>query len=63
MHACHVSEQLPPTPHYNASILRDLVMDSNEQYCVRILEEHKNLREGIMLLKIWLKQRGLDQVT
>jgi hypothetical protein len=58
-----ISESLTPTPHYNCSILRDLVLDANEEYRANILESHPNLKDGILLLKVWLKQRGLDQVS
>lgn len=54
-------ESLSPTPHYNSSILQDLVMDANEEYRATVLESHPNLKDGILLLKVWLKQRGLDQ--
>ncbi|PSN31316.1 Nucleolar protein 6 [Blattella germanica] len=54
-------DQLMPTPHYNCTVLRDLVMKTNNEYSADILEKHPNLRDGILLLKVWLKQRGLDQ--
>lgn len=58
-----ISESLSPTPHYNSSILQDLIMDANEEYRATILESHPNLKDGILLLKVWLRQRGLDQVS
>lgn len=51
---------LPPTPHYNSLILGDLVMlriNSEAQ----VIKEYPNLRDGIILLKIWLRQRKLDK--
>ncbi|XP_033607618.1 nucleolar protein 6 isoform X3 [Cryptotermes secundus] len=54
-------ESLSPTPHYNCSILKDLVLAANEDYRTNILENNPNLKDGILLLKVWLKQRGLDQ--
>jgi hypothetical protein len=38
-------------------------MGANEEYRASILESHPNLKDGILLLKVWLKQRGLDQVS
>jgi hypothetical protein len=58
-----ISESLSPTPHYNCSIMRDLVLSANEDYRINILENNPNLTDGILLLKVWLKQRGLDQVS
>jgi hypothetical protein len=63
MFFARISESLSPTPHYNSSILQDLIVDANEEYCATILERHPNLKDGILLLKVWLRQRGLDQVS
>ncbi|XP_069697257.1 nucleolar protein 6 isoform X2 [Periplaneta americana] len=52
---------LTPTPHYSSSILQDLVMVANEEYRTSVLNSHPNLKDGILLLKVWLRQRGLDQ--
>lgn len=49
------------TPHYNSSILEDFVLLRNEKYIFSAFEGKQNVRDGIILLKIWLKQRGLDQ--
>jgi hypothetical protein len=43
--------------------VQDLIVDANEEYRATVLESHPNLRDGILLLKVWLKQRGLDQVS
>ncbi|XP_063980867.1 nucleolar protein 6 [Diachasmimorpha longicaudata] len=48
---------LPPTPLYNSNILRDLTMSETNSYASKIVEEYPNLRDGIILLKIWLFQR------
>jgi hypothetical protein len=58
-----ISESLTPTPHYSYSILKDLILAANEDYRTSILESYPNLKDGILLLKVWLKQRGLDQVS
>ncbi|XP_011868137.1 PREDICTED: nucleolar protein 6 [Vollenhovia emeryi] len=52
---------LPPTPHYNSLVLRDLVMSKTNSEIVQAIKEYPNLRDGIILLKIWLRQRGLNK--
>ncbi|GAB0092956.1 Nucleolar protein 6 [Sergentomyia squamirostris] len=49
------------TPHYNSSILEDFVHAKNEKYIMSAFDEKNNLRDGVILLKVWLKQRGLDE--
>jgi hypothetical protein len=51
-----------PTPRYNRSIAVDLTISQNEQLRMQTLDSQKELQDGIMLLKVWLRQRGLDQV-
>lgn len=54
------AEELQATPHYNSSVLRDLTMLQNENFMKRMLETtHSNVREAIILFKLWLKTRGL----
>ncbi|XP_076640818.1 nucleolar protein 6 Mat89Ba [Halictus rubicundus] len=53
------TESLPPTPHHNSIILRDLVASRTNSECLNIIKEYPNLRDGIILLKIWLAQREL----
>ncbi|XP_033341934.2 nucleolar protein 6 Mat89Ba [Megalopta genalis] len=55
------NECLPPTPHYNSIILRDLVASRTNSKILNIIKEYPNLRDGIMLLKIWLTQRELTK--
>lgn len=50
----------PPTPYYNATIIQDLTMSQNNDFLEETIGANQNLRDGIKLLKIWLKQRGLD---
>ncbi|KAM3958506.1 LOW QUALITY PROTEIN: nucleolar protein 6 Mat89Ba [Aphomia sociella] len=50
----------PPTPYYNSSILSDLTASENEVYLKEILSKSENLRQAIVLLKIWLRQRKLQ---
>ncbi|XP_034245395.1 nucleolar protein 6 isoform X2 [Thrips palmi] len=49
------------TPIHNASILADLVAKQNETLKLETLEDFKNIKDGIILLKVWLRQRELDQ--
>uniref|UniRef100_A0A1B6D0E1 Nucleolar protein 6 n=1 Tax=Clastoptera arizonana TaxID=38151 RepID=A0A1B6D0E1_9HEMI len=52
-----------PTPHYNNSILEDMVVSKNETLRSEILEGNQNLKDAITLLRVWLRQRQLDKVV
>lgn len=59
----NLSDELNATPHYNSSVLRDLTMLQNENFLKRMLETtHTNVREAIMLFKLWLRTRGLNNI-
>lgn len=49
-----------PTPFYNSTVLADLVIQENMLFLKETLLMHNNIRDGILLLKIWLRQRELD---
>ena len=49
-----------PTPHYNSIILHDLTMSQSNSSNAKIIKEYPNLRDGIILLKIWLRQRQIN---
>ncbi|XP_058116065.1 nucleolar protein 6 [Anopheles ziemanni] len=49
-----------PTPHYNSSILYDLRLAKNAELLEGIIQSD-SIREAIILLKIWARQRGFDQ--
>mgnify|MGYP002716448093 CR=1 FL=1 len=49
-----------PTPFYNSTILADLIIEDNMNYLKETLLMNNNIKDGILLLKIWLKQRELD---
>lgn len=51
----------PATPLHNSSILGDLVAKQNEAVKLEALQDFKNIKDGIILLKVWLRQRELDQ--
>ncbi|CAL7937003.1 unnamed protein product [Xylocopa violacea] len=56
----NVTDDLPPTPYYNSIILHDLTMKIHAEN-MKIIKEYPNLRDGIILLKIWLTQRELTK--
>lgn len=49
-----------PTPHYNSSILGDLNRKFNEEYLASAIGDNANVRDALVLLEIWLRQRELD---
>ncbi|XP_011199352.2 nucleolar protein 6 [Bactrocera dorsalis] len=54
-------ESIPlATPNYNAGVLFDLTMQRNQQLLHGIFDERKNFQEGLILLKVWLRQREFD---
>lgn len=48
------------TPHYNSCILGDLNRKFNEECLANAIAENANVRDALVLLEIWLRQRGLD---
>ncbi|XP_018301266.1 nucleolar protein 6 [Mycetomoellerius zeteki] len=55
------AKSLPPTPHYNSLVLHDLIMLRTNSEVAQAIKEYPNLRDGIILLKIWLRQRELNK--
>ncbi|XP_060893920.1 nucleolar protein 6 [Labrus mixtus] len=53
----------PPTPHYNSSVLGDLLPRAHLQFLSAISSQCSAFAEGVALLKVWLRQRELDQGT
>lgn len=49
-----------PTPFYNSSVLYDLTSKENNTFLRSILENGENLKQAIVLLKIWLRQRHIE---
>lgn len=45
------------TPYYNSTILGDLNTKFNDEYLCNTLSSNTHVRDAIILLKIWLKQR------
>lgn len=50
----------PPTPYYNSGVLTDLTASENEHFLNEILRNNDNLKQAVILLKIWLRQRSLQ---
>ncbi|XP_068167912.1 nucleolar protein 6 [Antennarius striatus] len=53
----------PPTPHYNSSILGDLLPRAHLQFLSAVSSQCPAFADGVALLKVWLHQRELDQGT
>ncbi|XP_006863097.1 PREDICTED: nucleolar protein 6 isoform X2 [Chrysochloris asiatica] len=51
----------PPTPHYNTWVLQDTVLESHVQLLSAALGSAPGLKDGVCLLKVWLRQRELDK--
>ncbi|XP_052891301.1 nucleolar protein 6 [Anopheles moucheti] len=49
-----------PTPHYNASILYDVRLAKNAELLESIIQSD-SVREAIILLKVWIRQRHFDR--
>ncbi|CAI9114714.1 OLC1v1015496C1 [Oldenlandia corymbosa var. corymbosa] len=46
------------TPLYNSSILEDMVLEDNAEFIRRTFLGWKELREALVLLKVWARQRS-----
>ncbi|XP_051923336.1 nucleolar protein 6 [Hippocampus zosterae] len=53
----------PPTPHYNSSLLGDLLPRAHLQFLSAVSAQCSAFPDGVALLKVWLRQRDLDQGT
>ncbi|XP_042176280.1 nucleolar protein 6-like [Oncorhynchus tshawytscha] len=51
----------PPTPHYNSSVLGDMLPRAHLQFLTTVSSQCAAFAEGVALLKVWLRQRELDQ--
>ena len=52
-----------PTPHYNSSILSDMLHESHLQVIYTAMNECPGMKEAICLFKLWLKQRSFKGVS
>lgn len=55
----NITEIGPPTPYYNSSVLADLTASRNQEFLNEFLPKSENLKQAVVLLKIWLRQRNL----
>ncbi|CAG5922329.1 unnamed protein product [Menidia menidia] len=53
----------PPTPHYNSSVLGDLLPRAHLQFLSAVSTQCPAFTDGVALLKVWLHQRNLDRGT
>ena len=53
----------PPTPQYNASLLHELYMPDHVNLLFAHSQEAPAFKDCILLIKVWLAQRGLDGHT
>ncbi|XP_067840686.1 nucleolar protein 6 [Heptranchias perlo] len=51
----------PPTPHYNNTILIDLVMEQHLHFLFNAATDFPGMKDGIGILKVWLHQRELSK--
>ncbi|KAB1252201.1 Nucleolar protein 6 [Camelus dromedarius] len=51
----------PPTPYYNTWVLQDTALESHVQLLSTVLGSASGLKDGVALLKVWLRQRELDK--
>lgn len=51
----------PSTPHYNSSLLGDLLPRAHLQFLSAVSSQCSEFANGVALLKVWLRQRELDQ--
>ncbi|XP_012625602.1 nucleolar protein 6 isoform X1 [Microcebus murinus] len=51
----------PPTPHYNTWVLQDIALESHLKLLSAMLGSAPGLKDGVALLKVWLRQRELDK--
>ncbi|XP_029019148.2 nucleolar protein 6 [Betta splendens] len=53
----------PSTPHYNSSLLGDLLPRAHLQFLTAVGSQCSAFADGVALLKVWLRQRELNQGT
>ncbi|KAH8295120.1 hypothetical protein KR018_007548, partial [Drosophila ironensis] len=53
-------QPLPSTQHYNSSVLFDLTLSENQAHLEKFFKGKRNFQDGLLLLKVWLRQRELD---
>lgn len=53
--------EILPTPHYNSSVLTDMTLLQNEEFLNHSLNGVPNIKNAVVLFKLWLRTRGLEQ--
>lgn len=53
----------PPTPLYNTWVLQDIALNAHMHLLSTVLGSAQGLKNGVALLKVWLRQRELDKVS
>lgn len=53
--------EILPTPHYSSSVLTDMTLLQNEEFLNQSLNGVPNIKNAIVLFKLWLRTRGLDR--
>ncbi|CAK9267471.1 unnamed protein product [Sphagnum jensenii] len=48
------------TPHYNSSILEDMVVEHNCAWLQSVFLESEAMRDAVLLLKVWFRQRRMQ---
>lgn len=61
-HFYHAESSGPATPHYNSTVLGDHLPLSHLQFLSAISAQCPTFGDGVALLKVWMRQRELDQV-
>jgi len=59
----YVESPEPPTPHYNSSVLGDMLPRAHLQFLAAVSSQCPAFADGVALIKVWLRQRELDQVN
>ncbi|XP_072288566.1 nucleolar protein 6 [Eucyclogobius newberryi] len=57
----HSEPNEPPTPHYNSTLLGDLLPSAHLQFLSAIQSQCSAFADAVALLKVWLRQRELDK--
>ncbi|GAV60039.1 Nrap domain-containing protein, partial [Cephalotus follicularis] len=58
IHSLNQGNPPEPTPKYNSSILEDMFLEDNAEFVKRTFSEREELRNALILLKVWARQRG-----
>lgn len=51
------------TVYYNCAHLHDVTLNRNWNFIKKTLDEQKNVKDGLKILQVWLKQRELQPIT